>query len=49
MASAIEKKTGIPVLSLTYDALGGNKNRVIIPFLAYSKDRDYSQTFKKSV
>lgn len=49
MAAAIEKRTGIPVLSLTYDALGGNKNRVIIPFLAYSGKRDYSQDFRKSV
>ncbi len=49
MAAAIEKRTGIPVLSLTYDALGGNKNRVIIPFLAYSGKRNYFQTLKKSV
>lgn len=49
MASAIEKKTGVPVLSLTYDALGGNKNQMIVPFLAYSKKAGCSQTFKKSV
>lgn len=38
MASKIEKRTGVPVVSVTYDALGGNKNRVIIPFLQYGKE-----------
>ncbi len=33
MSARIEKVTGVPVVSITYDALGGNKNRVIIPFL----------------
>ena len=49
MGSSIEKKTGIPVLSLTYDALGGNKNQVIIPFLEYSGKKSYSQSLRKSV
>lgn len=49
MASAIESKTGIPVLSITYDALGGNKNNVIIPFLKYTRKGSYCQSFRKSV
>ncbi len=38
MAVKIEKMTGVPVVSVTYDALGGNKNRVITPFLQYGRD-----------
>ncbi|MBF0411127.1 MAG: CoA activase [Desulfamplus sp.] len=38
MSAKIERVTGVPVVSITYDALGGNKNRVIIPFLQYRKE-----------
>jgi predicted CoA-substrate-specific enzyme activase len=37
MAGKIEKNTGVPVVSITYDLSGGNKNNVIIPFLKFSK------------
>ncbi len=37
MAEKIEKNTGVPVVSITYDLAGGNKNNVIIPFLKFSK------------
>ena len=33
----IEQKTGVPVVSITYDLSEGNKNNVIIPFLKFSK------------
>ena len=36
MASSIEKQCGVPMVSITYDGLGGNPNRVIIPFLKYA-------------
>jgi predicted nucleotide-binding protein (sugar kinase/HSP70/actin superfamily) len=36
MAREIEKKTGTPVVSVTYDGTGGNKNDIIIPYLRYS-------------
>ncbi|MFW6429097.1 MAG: acyl-CoA dehydratase activase [Desulfosalsimonas sp.] len=36
MASTIEKKTGVPVVSITYDGTGGDKNRKIIPYLKYA-------------
>ncbi|MBI5739797.1 MAG: CoA activase [Nitrospirae bacterium] len=36
MAKEIEKKTGTPMVSVTYDGTGGNKNDVIIPYLKYS-------------
>ncbi len=51
MASKIEKRSGVPVVSVTYDALGGNKNRVIIPFLEYGKDAspDHDNTIKRTI
>jgi predicted nucleotide-binding protein (sugar kinase/HSP70/actin superfamily) len=40
MAREIELKTNIPVISVTYDGTGGNKNEVIIPYLKFPrKDR----------
>jgi predicted nucleotide-binding protein (sugar kinase/HSP70/actin superfamily) len=40
MAREIERKTNTPVVSVTYDGTGGNKNEVIIPYLKYPrKDR----------
>jgi len=37
MAGEIEKKTGVPVVSVTYDGTGGNKNEIIIPYLKYPR------------
>ncbi|MCD4742335.1 MAG: acyl-CoA dehydratase activase-related protein, partial [Desulfobacteraceae bacterium] len=37
MAEKIESNTGVPVVCITYDLSGGNKNNVIIPFLKFSK------------
>ncbi len=37
MAKKIEKKTGTPVVCITYDGTGGNKNDIIIPYLKYLK------------
>jgi len=40
MAGEIERQTNVPVVSITYDGTGGNKNDVIIPYLKYPrKDR----------
>ena len=36
MAKKIENKTGTPVVSVTYDGTGGNKNDIIIPYLKYA-------------
>ena len=33
MAKDIEKNTGVPVVSITYDGTGGHKNEPIIPYL----------------
>ena len=49
MAQRIEKMTGVPVASITYDVSGGNKNRVIIPFLQNARKKDYSHNLKVSV
>jgi predicted nucleotide-binding protein (sugar kinase/HSP70/actin superfamily) len=37
MRSVIEKNTGIPVVSITYDGTGGLKNDTIIPYLKYPR------------
>ena len=39
MAKEIENKTGTPVVSVTYDGTGGNKNDIIIPYLKYATFR----------
>lgn len=37
MAHEIEKKTGVPLVSVTYDGTGGTKNEVILPYLEYPR------------
>jgi len=45
MSKEIEKKTGTPVVSITYDGTGGNKNDIIIPYLKYSATKRPSPVF----
>jgi hypothetical protein len=33
MAKEIEKNTGTPIVCITYDGTGGNKNDILIPYL----------------
>ncbi|HCY86647.1 MAG TPA: hypothetical protein DHV36_16045, partial [Desulfobacteraceae bacterium] len=52
MAGQIEKKVGVPIVNITYDLSGGNKNQVVVPFLKYlggSDSSPYSQRRKVSV
>ncbi len=37
MAKEIEQKTGVPIVSITYDGTGGMKNDSIIPYLKYPR------------
>lgn len=37
MARRIEAVTGVPVVPITYDGTGGQKNEAIIPYLAYPR------------
>lgn len=37
MAGKIGEKTGVPVVSITYDGTGGTKNDMIIPYLHYPR------------
>jgi hypothetical protein len=39
MAHRIERVTGVPVVSVTYDGIGGSKNDVIVPYLRYPRTR----------
>jgi predicted CoA-substrate-specific enzyme activase len=38
MGRDIERQTGIPVVSITYDGTGSPKNEVIIPYVRYAAD-----------
>ncbi|WP_300457336.1 acyl-CoA dehydratase activase [Desulfobacula sp.] len=49
MAQKIESKINIPIVSITYDVSGGNKNKVILPFLKNSGKKPYSHNLKVSV
>lgn len=41
MAKAIEKRTGVPVVSITYDGTSGSKNEAVVPYLAHlNRERD---------
>jgi len=37
MASRIEEVTEVPVISITYDGTGGNKNEAIVPYLRFPR------------
>jgi hypothetical protein len=37
MAREIESKSGVPMVSVTYDGTGGAKNEVILPYLEYPR------------
>lgn len=39
MGREIEAKTGVPVVSITYDGTGGAKNDAILPYLEYPRSR----------
>ena len=49
MAQKLEEKINVPIVSITYDVSGGNKNKVILPFLMESGEKQYSHTQKMSV
>ena len=44
MAKEIEIKTGVPVVSITYDGTGGNKNEAIIPYLKFPRKTQHQET-----
>ncbi|MCF8091191.1 MAG: acyl-CoA dehydratase activase [Desulfotignum sp.] len=41
MAARLEAKTGVPIVSITYDVSGGNKNKVIVPFIKYFRPKTH--------
>ncbi len=49
MAHQLEARLNVPIVSITYDISGGNKNKVILPFLKDSADRRYFHNLKMSV
>lgn len=46
MTQKLEEKINVPIVSITYDVSGGNKNKVIIPFLKESRKKQLSRDFK---
>mgnify|MGYP006274208519 CR=1 FL=1 len=50
MGHTIERKTGVPIVGITYDISGGNKNRILIPFLKFTQPHaGHPQILKESV
>jgi predicted CoA-substrate-specific enzyme activase len=47
MTKEIENKTGVPVVSITYDGTGGNKNEAIIPYLKFPRKMGHQHTRNK--
>jgi predicted nucleotide-binding protein (sugar kinase/HSP70/actin superfamily) len=47
MALRIEQATNVPVVSITYDGIGGNKNDVIVPFLKYPRATPAGESIRK--
>jgi predicted CoA-substrate-specific enzyme activase len=43
MANEIERQTGTPVVSITYDSTGGNQNDAIIPYLKFPRNTGRQQ------
>ncbi len=46
LASRVEQVTGIPVLSLTYDGIGGRKNDAVIPYVRAAVERQQRAVMK---
>ncbi|MFA5902696.1 MAG: acyl-CoA dehydratase activase [Desulfobacula sp.] len=49
MAHKLEAKLNVPIVSITYDISGGNKNKVILPFLKDPEGNGRLYDFKISV
>jgi predicted CoA-substrate-specific enzyme activase len=49
MAERLEARTGVPIVSITYDVSGGSKNKVVVPFIKYYKQKDRARSLKISV
>ncbi|MBI5581417.1 MAG: CoA activase [Deltaproteobacteria bacterium] len=48
MAHRIERVSGVPMVSVTYDGTGGSKNDVIVPYLKYARPRPALETSRKT-
>ena len=49
MRREIERRTGVPVVSITYDGTGGLKNEAIIPYLAFPRNMKIDSMEMQSV
>jgi predicted nucleotide-binding protein (sugar kinase/HSP70/actin superfamily) len=48
MARKIERSTGVPIVSITYDGTGGDKNQAVIPYLKCKKPGNLSELHQSS-
>jgi predicted CoA-substrate-specific enzyme activase len=48
MAQRIERVTGVPLVSITYDGIGGGKNDVIVPYLKYPRPQPAVENARKT-
>jgi hypothetical protein len=48
MAQRIEQVTGVPLVSITYDGIGGGKNDVIVPYLKYPRPQPAVENARKT-
>ncbi len=49
MRDTIEKQTGIPVVSITYDGTGGCKNDILVPYLKFPRTSEHHDNVAKIV
>ena len=47
MSGDIERITGVPIVSVTYDGTGGMKNDVIIPYLKYPRNTCADEAYRE--
>ena len=47
MRNRIEEITGIPVVSIIYDGTGGDKNGVVVPYLAFPRSADADRSARE--
>jgi predicted CoA-substrate-specific enzyme activase len=49
MAEKIERDTNVPIVSITYDGTGGNKNDALIPYLKYAAQAQQESAIKSAM
>ena len=48
MSDEIERLTGVPIVTVTYDGTGDPKNDVIVPYLAYPREKNVGEAHRRT-